>query len=43
MLQSRTFRSFETYLVVAFIYLALSILIRRAMIVSGERVLGGVS
>jgi polar amino acid transport system permease protein len=42
MIQSRTFRSFETYLVVALIYLALSMLIRRAMIVSGERALGGI-
>jgi polar amino acid transport system permease protein len=43
MLQSRTFRSFETYLVVAAIYLALSMLIRRAMIEGGRRILGDVS
>jgi polar amino acid transport system permease protein len=43
MLQSRTFRSFETYLVVAAIYLALSMLIRRAMIDGGRRILGDVS
>jgi polar amino acid transport system permease protein len=43
MLQSRTFRSFETYLVVAFIYLALSMLLRRAMVAGGQRVLGGIS
>jgi polar amino acid transport system permease protein len=41
MLQSRTFRSFETYLVVAMIYLALSMLLRRAMIAGGGRLLGG--
>jgi polar amino acid transport system permease protein len=43
MLQSRTFRSFETYLVVALIYLALSTILRRAMVAGGQRVLGGVS
>ena len=42
MLQSRTFRSFETYLVVAAIYLGLSMLIRRAMITGGRRILGDV-
>jgi polar amino acid transport system permease protein len=43
MLQSRTFRSFETYLVVALIYLALSMFLRRAMVAGGQRVLGGIS
>jgi polar amino acid transport system permease protein len=43
MLQARTFRSFETYLVVAGIYLALSVVLRRLMIAGGNRVLGGVT
>ncbi|KQV36722.1 MULTISPECIES: amino acid ABC transporter permease [unclassified Rhizobium] len=40
LLQARTFRSFETYLVVTFIYLALSAAVRRGMILFGRRVLG---
>jgi polar amino acid transport system permease protein len=43
MLQARTFRAFETYLVVAAIYLALSVLLRRLMIAGGNRILGGVT
>jgi polar amino acid transport system permease protein len=42
MLQARTFRSFETYLVVAVIYLGLSVVLRRAMAAGGNRALGGV-
>ena len=40
LLQARTFRSFETYLVVTFIYLALSAAVRCGMILFGRRVLG---
>ena len=40
LLQARTCRSFETYLVVTFIYLALSAAVRRGMILFGRRVLG---
>ncbi len=37
MLQARTFRAFETYLVVTLIYLGLSILVRRLLIFIGRR------
>ncbi len=37
MLQARTFRAFETYLVVTLIYLALSIGLRRALVWIGRR------
>jgi polar amino acid transport system permease protein len=43
MLQARTFRSFETYLVVALIYLGLSMVLRRAMIAGGNRFVGGIA
>lgn len=44
MLQARTFRAFETYLVVTLVYLGLSVGLRRAMVAGGRRVLsGGVS
>ena len=41
MLQARTFRAFETYLVVTLIYLGLSIVVRRLLIAIGRRVLVG--
>jgi polar amino acid transport system permease protein len=37
MLQARTFRAFETYLVITCVYLALSILLRRTLIMIGRR------
>lgn len=40
LLQARTFRSFETYLVVTMIYLAMSASLRRLLIAGGRRVLG---
>ena len=40
-LQARTFRAFETYLVVTIIYLALATLLRRAMLVGASRWLFG--
>jgi polar amino acid transport system permease protein len=40
LIQSRTFRAFETYLVVTGIYLAMSILLRRALTLVGRRLLG---
>jgi polar amino acid transport system permease protein len=44
MLQARTFRSFETYLVVTLVYLVLSMALRRLLVSGGRRVLGaGVS
>ncbi len=44
MLQARTFRAFETYLVVTLVYLGLSVGLRRVMVAGGRRVLsGGVS
>lgn len=44
MLQARTFRAFETYLVVTGVYLALSIVFRRVMVAGGRKLLaGGVS
>ena len=44
MLQARTFRPFETYFVVAMIYLGLSIILRRLLVGVGRRTLSaGVS
>jgi polar amino acid transport system permease protein len=44
MLQARTFRAFETYLVVTGVYLGLSIVLRRLMVAGGRKaVAGGVS
>ena len=44
MLQARTFRAFETYLIVTLVYLAMSIGLRRLLIAGGNRMLaGGVS
>ncbi|MCV3206440.1 amino acid ABC transporter permease [Mesorhizobium sp. YC-39] len=44
MLQARTFRAFETYLVVTIVYLVLSMGLRRLLVSGGRRVLGaGVS
>ena len=44
MVQARTFRAFETYLVVTLVYLGLSIVLRRLLVAGGRRVLGaGVS
>lgn len=44
MLQARTFRAFETYLVVTLVYLGLSIGLRKLLVTGGRRVLGaGVS
>jgi polar amino acid transport system permease protein len=44
MLQARTFRAFETYLVVTAVYLGLSLVLRRLMVAGGRKVLaGGVS
>jgi polar amino acid transport system permease protein len=40
LIQSRTFRAFETYAVVTVIYLALSLLLRRVLVAGGRRVLG---
>lgn len=40
MLQARTFRSFETYLVVTMVYLVLSMALRRVLVTGGRRVLG---
>jgi polar amino acid transport system permease protein len=39
MLQARSFRAFETYLVVTAIYLALSIVLRRVLVAGGRKVL----
>ncbi|ASJ74905.1 amino acid ABC transporter permease [Granulosicoccus antarcticus] len=39
MLQARTFRAFETYFVIAGVYLVLSILVRRGLILIGRRTL----
>ena len=39
MLQARTFRAFETYLVVTLVYLALSIALRRLLVVVGRKTL----
>jgi polar amino acid transport system permease protein len=44
MLQARTFRAFETYLIVTLVYLGLSFALRRILVSGGRRVLGaGVS
>jgi polar amino acid transport system permease protein len=44
MLQARTFRAFETYLVVTLIYLGLSVALRRVIIAAGRRLIpGGIS
>ncbi len=40
LIQSRTFRAFSTYLIATAIYLALSILLRRALVLAGRRALG---
>lgn len=40
LIQSRTFRAFETYAVVTVIYLLLSLLLRRVLVAGGRRVLG---
>ncbi len=40
LIQSRTFRAFETYAVVTVIYLALSLLLRRVLVAAGRRALG---
>ena len=44
LLQARTFRAFETYLVVTLIYLGMTIVMRRLFVAGGRRILGaGVS
>lgn len=44
LLQARTFRSFETYLVITLVYLGLTLILRRLFVAGGRRVLGaGVS
>ena len=44
MLQARTFRAFETYLVITLVYLGLSFALRRLLVAGGRKVLGaGVS
>ncbi len=40
-IQSRNFRAFETYITVAMLYLLLSLLLRQALIVFGQRVIAG--
>lgn len=40
LIQSRTFRAFETYFVITVIYLALSLLLRRVLARAGNRALG---
>ncbi len=40
LIQSRTFRAFETYAVVTVIYLLLSLLLRRVLVAAGRRTLG---
>jgi polar amino acid transport system permease protein len=40
-LQARTFRAFETYLVITMIYLGLSIALRRLLVAGGNRLLPG--
>jgi polar amino acid transport system permease protein len=40
LIQSRTFRAFETYAVITAIYLLLSLLLRRVLVAGGRRVLG---
>jgi len=39
MLQAKTFRSFETYLIVTMVYLAMSVVLRRLMILGDRRFL----
>jgi len=39
MLQARTFRAFETYLVVTLVYLGLSVVLRRLLVAVGKRTL----
>jgi polar amino acid transport system permease protein len=39
MLQAKTFRSFETYLIVTMVYLAMSVILRRLMIMGDRRFL----
>ena len=39
MLQARTFRAFETYLVVTAVYLAMSIALRRVLVAGGRKLL----
>jgi polar amino acid transport system permease protein len=39
MLQARTFRAFETYLVITLVYLGLSVVVRRALVAVGRRTL----
>jgi polar amino acid transport system permease protein len=41
LLQARTFRAFETYLVVTLVYLGLSVALRRVMVAGGRRLIGG--
>src|SRR5262245_26879367 len=44
MLQARTFRAFETYLIVTLVYLGLSVVLRRTLVAGGRRLFGvGVS
>ncbi len=40
MLQARTFRAFETYLIITLVYLGLSFALRRLLVAGGRRVLG---
>jgi polar amino acid transport system permease protein len=40
LIQSRTFRAFETYAVITVIYLLLSLLLRRVLVAGGRRALG---
>ena len=40
-IQSRNFRSFETYLVITLIYLGLAVLMRRALAMAGRRLFAG--
>jgi polar amino acid transport system permease protein len=40
LIQSRTFRAFETYAVITVIYLMLSLVLRRVLVATGQRVLG---
>ena len=39
MLQARTFRAFETYLVITMVYLGLSVVVRRLLVAIGQRTL----
>ena len=40
-IQSRNFRSFETYLIITLIYLVLAVLLRRVLALGGRRLLAG--